>query len=102
MDGSLGAVLPLTERLYRRMLLLQHYISFVLEPCCALNPKDFRLLKSGHFRPEKKKGILDGAVLWSFVNMAATLQEEIANHMGTSVDAIFESLQTIENFTYFF
>ncbi len=103
MDGSLGVLVPLSDnRIYHRLYVLQHYLTLTLESTCALNFKDFRSIKTKNFRVEKKKGILDGAVLWSYVNLDAARQEELAKLLGTSVDSILENLQDIDNMTQFF
>lgn len=44
--GELGVVVPVDERMYRRLMLLQQIMSSVMETTCALNPREYRFLKS--------------------------------------------------------
>jgi cleavage and polyadenylation specificity factor subunit 1 len=92
MDGSIGLFIPVEERIYKRLNLLQHLMIMSMKSVCALNPKDYRLFKSNNFRWEKKKGILDGTILWRFISLPTSLQQELAATMGTSVDIILENL----------
>jgi cleavage and polyadenylation specificity factor subunit 1 len=41
-DGSIGVVLPMDEKRYRRFLQLQGKMTFTLQHPCGLNPKAFR------------------------------------------------------------
>lgn len=101
MDGSLGIFLPVDERTYKRLNLLQHLMSMTLQSPCALNPKDYRLLKSSRLRLEKKKGVLDGTILWKFISLPLSTQEYLASVMGTTTDMILDNLYELNNMTQF-
>lgn len=92
MDGSIGMFIPLEERVYKRLNLLQHLMIMSMKSACALNPKDYRLFKTNNFRWEKKKGILDGTILWRFISLPTSMQHDLAATMGTSVDIILDNL----------
>jgi hypothetical protein len=77
-------------------------MSMTLESVCALNPKEYRLFKSARFRLEKKKGVLDGTLLWKFVSLDVSVQEYLAASMGTSTTTILENLQDLELAAQFF
>ena len=101
-DGALGIFLPVEEKLYRRLALLQQLLSTTVETCCLLNPQEFRLFRSRRVRPERKKGMLDGALLWQFVNLDAALQDDLSAAMGITTDLLLENLQEIDHVTGFF
>jgi len=42
LDGSLGLLLPVPERTYRRLFMLQNVLNSYLQHRAALNPKAFR------------------------------------------------------------
>ena len=42
LDGSLGFVLPITEKLYRRMLMLQNALTVQIPHQAGLNPRAYR------------------------------------------------------------
>lgn len=104
LDGSVGILFPLDERSYRRLSLLQLVLTHFLESCCALNPRDHRASKVSRkltaFQP-RKKGVLDGNFLWKFTQLEVCQQEEVASLIGSSIDAIYESLQQLDSFMAF-
>ena len=100
--GSLGVLVPVDERLYRRLAVLQQLMAVGVPTPCGLNPREFRLMKTSRYKIEKKKGILDGNLLWKYVSLETALQQELAEAMGISSDTIMDSLQEIEYHTTFF
>ena len=70
-------------------------ITTVRSPC-ALNPREFRLLKTAHFRAEKKRGVLDGTLLYQYVCMDGPMQDEIAAAMGVTADLLLDNLREID------
>jgi cleavage and polyadenylation specificity factor subunit 1 len=101
-DGGVCILLPVEERVFKRLNLLQHMLSMTLESVCALNPKDFRAFKSAKFRLEKKKGLLDGSLLWMFASLDAATQDFLASSMGTSAEMILENLHDLDLSINFF
>ena len=101
-DGSLGLLLPVEERMHRRLALLQNIMSTTVPMACALNPVEYRCLKTTRPKVDRKRGILDGNLLWNFVNLPGALQDELASVMGTSADVILENLQDLDMLTSFF
>ena len=95
-DGSVGALIPVEERIYRRLALLQQIMSAALETGLALNPRDFRRFRSLKPRPPPKRGILDGSLLWKFVSLEVSLQDELTAAMGTSTDLVLENLHELD------
>jgi hypothetical protein len=68
----------------------------------ALNPRDFRLLKTKRFFAGRKRGILDGSLLWKFVSLDVRTQDELAGAMGVSADVILDNLLDIDVACSFF
>jgi hypothetical protein len=101
-EGGLGMLLPVDERTHRRLALLQSIMTTTVTMVCALNPTEFRTLKSSGLRLERKRGVLDGNILWNFVNLPECLQDELATAMGTSADVILENLQDLDLLASFF
>jgi cleavage and polyadenylation specificity factor subunit 1 len=101
MDGSLGFLVPLDERMYRRLLLLQQVMAMIVPMALFLNHKDFRLFKSRRFRMFKKRGVLDGCLLWQYLSLHPQLQEELASIVGVTSYTIKENLHEIDLLTGF-
>ena len=101
-DGAVGIFVPLDEKVYRRLALLQQLMSTSVKTCCYLNPQEHRFFQSVRVRTERKRGLLDGALLWQFVNLEADLQDDLAAAMGVATDTLLENLQEIDHFTNFF
>jgi hypothetical protein len=97
LEGSVGFLSSLDERTYRRLALLQQIMITSVYTTCALNPREFRLFRSCAFRQEKKRGILDGSLLYQFVHMDSVMQDTIATAMGISADLILDSLRAIDS-----
>ncbi len=102
MDGGLGMMVPVDERMYRRLLLLQQILTMMVQSPLGLNPKDFRLFKSARFRFCRKKGILDGSLLWTFFSLHPVLQDELAAAVGTTAYTVKENMHEIEYMSNFF
>lgn len=48
--GEFGCVAPVEERMHRRLMLLQQIMASVMETCCALNPREYRFIKTSEVR----------------------------------------------------
>lgn len=101
-DGSVGVLLPMDERIYRRLAVLQQLMYTTQPMCCCLNPNEYRAIKVSKYRNEKKRGVLDGNLLWSFINFEESLQDELASALGTTADAIIENLEELDMLSLFF
>lgn len=85
LDGSLGHVLPLTEKTYRRLLMLQNLMVTNVQHHAGLNPKAFRMLRP--FRLElmnASKNILDGDLIFRYFGLSQNERAELAKKIGTS------------------
>ena len=101
-DGGVGILIPIDERIYRRLALLQQIMYTTQPMICSLNPIEYRAIKTSKQRMERKRGLLDGNLLWTFINLEESLQEELANTMGTTSDSIIENLEELDTLSLFF
>ena len=46
LDGAIGYVIPITEKTFRRLFMLQNALNAMVPQIASLNPKAFRILKS--------------------------------------------------------
>lgn len=102
MDGGVGLLVPVEEKIYRRLLLLQQIMAMIVPAPLHLNHRDYRVFKSRNFRMFKKKGLLDGCLLWRYNSLNPQLQEELASIVGVTSYAIKENLHDIDCLTNFF
>jgi cleavage and polyadenylation specificity factor subunit 1 len=85
LDGSLGYLLPVSEKTYRRLLMLQNVLTTSLQHTAGLNPKAFRMVKL--HKPEltnPSKNILDGDLLYKFSTLSMNEKSELAKKIGTT------------------
>ena len=101
-EGAIGILIPLDERVYKRLELLQQILSSCVRTVCALNPREYRLHKTEEFRYEKKKGVLDGTLLYQYHLLDAVLQDEVASAMGVNSDVLLDTLAYVDLTSSFF
>ena len=96
LDGGLGILSAVEEKTYRRLALLQQIMITSVRSVCSLNPREFRLFKTNRFRGEKKRGILDGTLLYQYISLDGAMQDEIAAAMGVTADLLLNNLREID------
>ena len=101
-SGEFGFLIPLDDRVYRRLILLQQIMGNVARTACALNPREFRMLRVADNTVERRGGILDGTLLWMYFELPIETQDELSSAMGTTSDVLIESLLEIDNAWNFF
>ncbi|XP_023931604.1 cleavage and polyadenylation specificity factor subunit 1-like [Lingula anatina] len=103
LDGGLGYMLPITEKMYRRLLMLQNALTVHIPHLAGLNPKAFRNLKvNSRMLANSQKNVLDGELIWMYINLGINERQEIARKLGTSPEQIFDDLTEIERITAHF
>ena len=96
-EGGLGALLPVDEVTFKRLLALQKLMTYALPHAGGLNPKDFRLFRAPEStRLHRDKHVVDGSLVWKYVSLDRRLQREIARAINTTVDRILASLRDVE------
>ena len=86
LDGSLGFLLPITEKTYRRLQMLQNIMTSHLPHLAGLNPKAYRLLKTHKksLMPPNSRVVLDGDLLFTYTSLSLSQMYEIARKIGTT------------------
>jgi hypothetical protein len=102
MDGGLGLLQPLEERMYRRLALLQQIMTMTVPTSFSLNPREYRLLKTAHLRVTRKKGMLDGCLLSLFCTLPPSLQDQLAATVGATSYLIKENLHELDYLCRYF
>lgn len=96
-NGSMACLLPLPEKMYRRLLMLQSIMVSTVPHVAGLNPRAYRIVKQangGLLNPQKN--ILDGDLLCMYLNLSATEKHDVAKRIGTSREQLFDDLLEIE------
>lgn len=110
-EGSISALIPIHERVFRRLFTLQNVLINTLKQNCGLNPRSYRMMQttSGWKRtgrrngwPSSKKRFLDGLVLFRYLHLDYLGQKEIARWMGTTPDVMIQNLLEIQQTTAWF
>jgi cleavage and polyadenylation specificity factor subunit 1 len=101
-DGELGILVGVDDRSHRRLLLLQQIMGSVVESTCGLSHRDYRFIKTSKYRLDRKRNVLDGTLLWRFMDLDIKTQDELSGAMGTTADVILENLVEIDNSWGFF
>ncbi|CAH1269285.1 CPSF1 [Branchiostoma lanceolatum] len=103
LDGGLGALLPMAEKTYRRLLMLQNILMTHMPFPAGLNPKAFRMLKHNHRSLINAcRNILDGELLWKFLHLSVVERSELARKIGTTPETITEDLMDIDRLSAHF
>ena len=103
LDGSIGYLLPVSEKMYRRLSMLQNLLTTYIAHKAGLNPKSYRMVRyAGHQLSRPIKSIVDADLLWKFVELTALEQAEIARRLVTSVNQIVADLIDVDRSTAHF
>ncbi|KAE8376192.1 CPSF A subunit region-domain-containing protein [Aspergillus bertholletiae] len=91
-NGSIGLVTCVSEESYRRLSALQSQLTNTIEHPCGLNPRAFRAVESDG---TAGRGMLDGKLLFQWLDMSKQRKVEIASRVGANeweIKADFESI----------
>nr|CAD7407313.1 unnamed protein product [Timema poppensis] len=103
LDGGLGYMLPVPEKTYRRLLMLQNVLVNHIAHTAGLNPKSFRTYKSSRkLLSNPARGVIDGELVSLFLGLPHLEKVEVAKKIGTKVDEITDDLADIERLTSHF
>ncbi|KAF9898896.1 Cleavage and polyadenylation specificity factor subunit 1, partial [Lobosporangium transversale] len=93
LDGGLCMITPIPEKTSKRLALLSTQIVNGVQQAAGLNPRSFRLLQSkDRLNYNPVKSILDGDLLFEFINQPANRQKEMTKQIGTGVDRVMDDL----------
>lgn len=103
LDGGVGYVVPVVEKVYRRLLMLQSKLSNGLPHNAGLNPKAFRMFHSRHqYLHTPQKNILDGELLMTYPQLSLKQRTDFAKQIGTTPAQILEDLKELDKITAYF
>ncbi|TKS88975.1 Cleavage and polyadenylation specificity factor subunit 1 [Collichthys lucidus] len=103
LDGGMGLLLPMQEKTYRRLLMLQNALNTMLPHHAGLNPKAFRMLHSDRRSLQNAvRNILDGELLNKYLYLSTMERSELAKKIGTTQDIILDDLLEIDRVTAHF
>uniref|UniRef100_A0A4W4H779 Cleavage and polyadenylation specificity factor subunit 1 n=1 Tax=Electrophorus electricus TaxID=8005 RepID=A0A4W4H779_ELEEL len=103
LDGGVGLLLPMPEKTYRRLLMLQNALTTMLPHHAGLNPKAFRMLHTDRRTLQNAvRNILDGELLNKYLYLSTMERSELAKKIGTTSDIILEDLLEIDRVTAHF
>uniref|UniRef100_A0A4W6BU51 Cleavage and polyadenylation specificity factor subunit 1 n=1 Tax=Lates calcarifer TaxID=8187 RepID=A0A4W6BU51_LATCA len=103
LDGGVGLLLPMQEKTYRRLLMLQNALTTMLPHHAGLNPKAFRMLHSDRRSLQNAvRNILDGELLNKYLYLSTMERSELAKKIGTTQDIILDDLLEIDRVTAHF
>ncbi|XP_053190348.1 cleavage and polyadenylation specificity factor subunit 1 [Scomber japonicus] len=103
LDGGVGLLLPMQEKTYRRLLMLQNALTTMLPHHAGLNPKAFRMLHSDRRGLQNAvRNILDGELLNKYLYLSTMERSELAKKIGTTQDIILDDLLEIDRVTAHF
>ncbi|XP_060807779.1 cleavage and polyadenylation specificity factor subunit 1 [Amyelois transitella] len=104
LDGGLGYVVPLSEKTYRRLLMLQNVLNNYCCHVAGLNPRAYRTYKAARRAAGggPARGVLDGDLVAGYGSMPAHEKEDIAKKIGTKVEEITADLYEIDRLTAHF
>ncbi|KAK2836147.1 hypothetical protein Q7C36_014016 [Tachysurus vachellii] len=103
LDGGIGLLLPMQEKTYRRLLMLQNALTTMLPHHAGLNPKAFRMLHTDRRTLQNAvRNILDGELLNKYLYLSTMERSELAKKIGTTADIILEDLLEIDQVTAHF
>lgn len=119
LDGGVGLLLPMQEKTYRRLLMLQNALTTMLSHHAGLNPKAFRCVGADRTSAAMLSGmlpdfatsvsrmlhcdrrslqnpvknILDGELLNKYLYLSMMERSELAKKIGTTQDIVSTSEQ---------
>uniref|UniRef100_A0A673AJE7 Cleavage and polyadenylation specificity factor subunit 1 n=1 Tax=Sphaeramia orbicularis TaxID=375764 RepID=A0A673AJE7_9TELE len=96
LDGGMGLLLPMQEKTYRRLLMLQNALTTMLPHHAGLNPKAFRMLHSDRRSLQNAvRNILDGELLNKYLYLSMMERSELAKKIGTTQDIVKQDILDI-------
>ena len=89
LDGSIGYLLPINEKTYRRLLMLQNLLTTNIQHIAGLNHKSFRMIKMHRLELSNPcKNILDGDLLFKYLNLSLNEKTELSKKIGTGTKQV--------------
>ncbi|CAF0866518.1 unnamed protein product [Adineta steineri] len=96
LDGAIGCLVPLNEKIFRRLAMLQNSLTTMFPQYGGLNPKSFRICKTRRKQLDNpQKNTLDGDILWRYFDLSFIERNELLSRLGMQSDQFHEDLTDI-------
>ncbi|KAK9754601.1 Mono-functional DNA-alkylating methyl methanesulfonate N-term [Popillia japonica] len=111
LDGGLGYIMPIPEKTYRRLLMLQNVLVLQGSHTAGLNPKAFRTHKTWRKQsggPCRSvidgpcRSVIDGELVWKFLQLPINEKVEVSKKIGTKIEELISDLSCIDKLTAHF
>lgn len=97
LEGAIGALIPITERSYRRLYTVQAQLASTECQVAGLNPRAYRLCTAEGLTTNSARGILDGQLLLMFTDVDTVSQAQLAQKSGVGVDNVISDLRHLQH-----
>ena len=95
LDGTVGFILPVDSRAFNILKKLEAHLVSALEHVAGLHPFAYRYPKPAHrMAHPHNRAVLDGDLLWRFMHLERTKQEELARAVQVHVEHIIDLFAT--------
>ncbi|KAL4802870.1 CPSF A subunit region-domain-containing protein [Aspergillus unguis] len=91
-NGSIALVTCVPEESYRRLSALQSQLTNIIEHPCGLNPRAYRAVESD---ASAGRGMLDGNLLFQYLDMSKQRKVEVAGRVGATEWEIRADLEIV-------
>ncbi|CCJ28188.1 unnamed protein product [Pneumocystis jirovecii] len=95
-DGSMGVLISLPEKTYRRLYFIQGQLINTEDKVAGLNPISYRTSTYVSKTSNPARGILDGKLLYQYNNLERNKQKDMARKSGMPVETIIYDLLKID------
>ncbi|KAI4469661.1 dna repair/rna processing cpsf family [Holotrichia oblita] len=103
LDGGLGYIMPIPEKTYRRLLMLQNVLVLQGSHTAGLNPKAFRTYKTWRKQSGGPcRSVIDGELVWKFLQLPINEKVEVSKKIGTKIEELISDLSCIDKLTSHF
>jgi len=93
--GAIGLLTPLSEAQYRRLSTLANHLSNTLYHAAGMNPKAYRIAANAPEAIIGGRPIVDGNVLWRWMELGAQRRAEVAGRVGVDQETVRDDLEEI-------
>ncbi|KAJ9115995.1 hypothetical protein QFC24_006836 [Naganishia onofrii] len=90
--GGLSTLIPVKAARFKRLQLLQGQVTRSVQHMAGLNPKAYRHVANPYQARALNKGVLDGFLLQTFIDLPFDKQKELVDPIGTNRETIINDL----------
>ncbi|KAJ9114950.1 hypothetical protein QFC20_001325 [Naganishia adeliensis] len=93
--GGLSTLVPLKAARFKRLQLLQGQLTRSVQHVAGLNPKAYRHVANRYQARALNKGVLDGFLLQTFIDLPIDKQKDMVSPIGTNRETIINDLMDL-------